>query len=53
MLFRSLGSSFESVQLSAAELGSNLLMIGAAELAFEGLLDDPAGLPVVDKTATE
>lgn len=49
----SLGSAFESVQLSAAELGSNLLMIGAAELAFEGLLDDPAGLPVVEQTATE
>jgi predicted NBD/HSP70 family sugar kinase len=41
----SLGSAFGSVRLSAAELGSNLLMIGAAELAFEGLLDDPAGLP--------
>ena len=43
----SLGASFGTVRLSAAELGSNLLMIGAAELAFEGLLDDPAGLPAV------
>ena len=41
----SLGAAFGSVRLSAAELGSNLLMIGAAELAFEGLLDDPAALP--------
>ena len=39
------GSVVGTVRLSAAELGSNLLMIGAAELAFEGLLDDPAGLP--------
>ncbi|TFD79872.1 ROK family transcriptional regulator [Cryobacterium fucosi] len=38
-------SSFGSVRVSAAELGSNLLMIGAAELAFEGLLDDPSGVP--------
>ncbi len=38
-------SSFGSVRVSAAELGSNLLMIGAAELAFEGLLDDPSSVP--------
>lgn len=39
---------FETVRLCAAELGSNLLMIGAAELVFERLLDDPGGflLPV-------
>jgi predicted NBD/HSP70 family sugar kinase len=43
----SLGAAFGTVRLSAAELGSNLLMIGAAELAFEGLLDDPAGLPPI------
>ncbi|MCS5732817.1 ROK family protein [Herbiconiux sp. CPCC 203386] len=30
------------VHISAAGLGSNLLMIGAAELAFSGLLADPA-----------
>jgi predicted NBD/HSP70 family sugar kinase len=41
----SLSAAFGTVRLSAAELGSNLLMIGAAELAFEGLLDDPAALP--------
>ena len=41
----SLGAAFGIVRLSAAELGANLLMIGAAELAFEGLLDDPAALP--------
>jgi predicted NBD/HSP70 family sugar kinase len=47
----SLGAAFGTVRLSAAELGSNLLMIGAAELAFEGLLDDPAGLPAVAPAA--
>jgi hypothetical protein len=31
------------VQVSRAALGSDLLMIGAAELAFAGLLADPAG----------
>ena len=38
-----LGASFGSVRVSAAQLGSNLLMIGAAERAFERLLDDPSG----------
>jgi predicted NBD/HSP70 family sugar kinase len=47
----SLGAAFGTVRLSAAELGSNLLMIGAAELAFEGLLDDPAGLPALSEAA--
>jgi len=41
---RTLSASFGCVQVSAAELGSSLLMIGAAELAFEGLLDDPSGV---------
>jgi predicted NBD/HSP70 family sugar kinase len=36
-------SSFGSVRVSAAELGANLLMIGAAELAFDAMLDDPRG----------
>jgi predicted NBD/HSP70 family sugar kinase len=40
---RSLPASFGSVQISAALLGSNLLMIGAAEIAFERLLNDPNG----------
>ncbi len=31
----------EIVQISRAVLGSNILMIGAAELAFSGLLADP------------
>lgn len=39
-----LRAPFDEVQLSAALLGSNLLMIGAAELAFDQLLDDPASL---------
>lgn len=38
-----LRAPFDEVRLSAALLGSNLLMIGAAELAFGALLDDPAG----------
>ncbi|WP_382303984.1 ROK family protein [Herbiconiux sp. UC225_62] len=33
----------QAVQIITAELGSNLLMIGAAELAFSGVLSDPAG----------
>lgn len=37
---------FGTVRIAAAELGSNLLMIGAAELAFERLLDDPASIQV-------
>jgi predicted NBD/HSP70 family sugar kinase len=39
---QALGAPFGTVRIAAAELGSNLLMIGAAELAFERLLDDPA-----------
>lgn len=38
-----LPAPFDSVGICAAELGSNLLMIGAAELVFERLLDDPGG----------
>ncbi|MEO6309522.1 MAG: ROK family transcriptional regulator [Leifsonia sp.] len=40
---RALPDSFGGVQISGALLGSNLLMIGAAEIAFERLLDDPGG----------
>lgn len=36
-------ASREGVRVTRAELGSDLLMIGAAELAFEALLADPAG----------
>jgi predicted NBD/HSP70 family sugar kinase len=39
----SLDGPAQIVQIMTAELGSNLLMIGAAELAFSGLLSDPAG----------
>ncbi len=39
----SLAAPNATVQVCAAALGSDLLMIGAAELAFESLLDDPAG----------
>ena len=37
-----LRASREGVTIGRAALGSNLLMIGAAELAFEAVLDDPA-----------
>ena len=37
----SLGTAFDGVQIAPALLGSNLLLIGAAELAFEALLLDP------------
>ena len=35
-------ASFEGVSITTAELGSDLLMIGAAEIAFAPLLADPA-----------
>jgi predicted NBD/HSP70 family sugar kinase len=38
-----LPAHFAGVEVCTAELGSNLLMIGAAELAFEPLLADPGG----------
>lgn len=37
-----LAASRESVQIVPAELGRNILMVGAAELAFAGILADPA-----------
>jgi predicted NBD/HSP70 family sugar kinase len=37
----------ESVTIVRSELGVNRLMIGAAELAFEGILDDPASFAPV------
>ncbi|WP_010206320.1 ROK family protein [Salinibacterium sp. PAMC 21357] len=39
---QSLEPSFEAVQIVPAQLGSDLLMIGAGELAFAPLLDDPS-----------
>ena len=39
----SLAATVEGVRVCAAELGSDLLVIGAAELAFVELLGDPAG----------
>jgi predicted NBD/HSP70 family sugar kinase len=41
---QALGAPYGTVRIAAAELGSNLLMIGAAELAFERLLEDPASI---------
>lgn len=39
----SLRASFDAVEIVPATLGSDLLMIGAAELAFGPVLTDPAG----------
>ena len=39
----SLAAPNASVRVCAAALGSDLLIIGAAELAYEALLEDPAG----------
>lgn len=36
--------SFDGVRITATEVGSNLLMIGAAQLAFSPLLADPASV---------
>lgn len=41
---QSLAVSYECVTISRALLGADLLMTGAAELAFERLLADPAGV---------
>lgn len=40
---QSLGPAWECVSIVRAELGADLLMIGAAELAFSWLLSDPVG----------
>jgi len=39
---RPLAASWESLEIRPAQLGADLLMIGAAELAFEPLFADPA-----------
>jgi predicted NBD/HSP70 family sugar kinase len=41
----------EQVQLRVPELGGDAILIGAAELAWQSLLDDPAGIlaPAVDE----
>lgn len=39
-----LAPSLEGVRIAPAELGTNLLMVGAAGLAFRPLLDDPASI---------
>jgi predicted NBD/HSP70 family sugar kinase len=45
-----LKASREGVRITRAELGSDLLMIGAGELAFAPLLADPAGFQLVAAT---
>jgi predicted NBD/HSP70 family sugar kinase len=37
-----LRASREAITITRAQLGANLLMIGAAELAFDSVLDDPS-----------
>jgi predicted NBD/HSP70 family sugar kinase len=39
---QSISASFNDVRIVPAALGADLLMIGAAQLAFEPLVDDPA-----------
>ena len=39
---QTLHAAREGVTISRSQLGSDLLMIGAAELAFESILSDPA-----------
>jgi predicted NBD/HSP70 family sugar kinase len=41
---QSLRASGEAVELTRAELGADILTVGAAELAFTGLFADPASL---------
>jgi predicted NBD/HSP70 family sugar kinase len=48
---RSMSSVGHTVAIERASLGSRLLMVGAAELAFAGLLDDPAGFVRTRATA--
>lgn len=43
MKANAVGASAERVVVRPARLGSNLLMVGAAELPFETLMRDPAG----------
>jgi hypothetical protein len=40
---RALAASAEGLELSAAALGADRLLIGAADAAFERLLADPLG----------
>lgn len=42
-LGRSLVAPLDGLELSTADLGSNSVVVGAAELAFARLLDDPLG----------
>ncbi|WP_130177110.1 hypothetical protein [Cryobacterium sp. SO1] len=44
MIVRSLSSISHAVAIESAGLGAHPMMAGAAELAFAGLLEDPAGV---------
>jgi predicted NBD/HSP70 family sugar kinase len=48
-----LKASRESVRVTRAQLGADLLMIGAGELAFEALLADPANFQVAPTAFAE
>jgi predicted NBD/HSP70 family sugar kinase len=41
---RALGAALESVDIVSAQLGANLLLVGAAHRALEPLVDDPANM---------
>jgi len=41
---RALGAALEGVDIVSAQLGANLLLVGAAHRALEPLVDDPANL---------
>ena len=43
----SLTASRESISIGRAQLGANLLMIGAGDLAFESVLDDPGSFGTI------
>lgn len=43
-----LDAPFGTVRVAPAQLGSNLLIIGGAELVFERLLDDPASIAAAE-----
>ena len=44
LLGQALGPALEGLEVRRSELGPELMVVGAAELAFEPLLSDPAAL---------
>jgi len=50
---RALPAAYAGVEIRPSGLGSNLLLIGAAELVFEDLLDDPAHIRSEDESTPD